>query len=174
MPRWNRFKSWAQRVEKALLRLTIGACVLLVIAQAFLTNDDARRLMSYVDRLEGTSLTAAFDKGPTSQAAASRARQPVVPLAGAPTVTLRLVGRRSARLAVVLVDGRPAAAFTAGEVVVKVDDGDLIEIDGADYREELRVTVSAVDGGVIEPAPGTTVTTKRSIAIVGRVKTGEP
>lgn len=172
MSRRTRYGSWARRVEGTLLRATIIACALLVVAQFLLTNDDARRLMSYVDRLEGVSLDSTLGE-PASSTTASRDRGQS-PAPSGPALTVRLLGRRSARLAVVLVNGDAKGRFTGTEVVVGVKDGDLVEVDGADYRTELRFTVGAASGGVLEPVVGTMVATKRDIVIIGRVRTGGP
>ncbi|MHB8926319.1 MAG: hypothetical protein ACYC9Q_01475 [Bacillota bacterium] len=174
MSRRRRYGSWAQRVEGTLLRATIAACVLLVVAQFLLTKDDARRLLSYVDRLEGVSLNSALGDTPASQTAAGRREEQGPPQPGTPAITLRLAGRRSARLAVVLVNGNPVARFSGQEVTVGVKNGDLLEVDGADYRTELRFVVVRVSGGVAEPAPGTSAATRRNIAVIGRVKTSGP
>ncbi len=172
MSRRTRYGSWARRVEGTLLRVTIVVFALLVVAQFLLTNDDARRLMSYVDRLEGVSLDVALGE-PASRTTASKA-EGQTHVSGAPSLTVRLLGRRSARLAVVLVNGDAKGRFTGAEVTVRVKNGDLVEVDGADYRTELRFTVSAVAGGVVEPITGTTVATRRDIVSVGRVRTGSP
>ncbi|MHB0884935.1 MAG: hypothetical protein ACYC6V_00725 [Bacillota bacterium] len=172
MSRRTRYGSWARRVEGTLLRVTIIVFALLVVAQFLLTNDDARRLMSYVDRLEGVSLDAALGE-PASRTAASDA-EGQSPAPGVPALTVRLLGRRSARLAVLLVNGDAMGRFTGAEVTVRVKNGDLVEVDGADYRTELRFTVSAVAGGVVEPILGATVATARDIVSVGRVRIEGP
>ncbi len=169
MSRRQRFKSWSQRVEGLLLRATIAACVLLVLAQAFLTRDQARRYLSYVDRLEGVSLAVVTEEtAKTTDAGRDEAqRQPQ-----GPWVTIRLEGRSSAGAALVLVNGEAVARFRQATVTVCVDDGDLIEIDGADYRTELRFKVVAASPEMMEPVSGLQIVCRRDIAIVGRVKVG--
>ncbi|HEY3314685.1 MAG TPA: hypothetical protein VGL40_05305 [Bacillota bacterium] len=173
MSRRQRYKTWTQRVEGSLLRVTIALCVLLVVAQTFLARDEARRYLSYVDRLEGVSLDVALADEGVAGAVGARSSVAKPSLQG-PWLVLRLEGRNSADSAVVLVNGQPVARFSRAEVTIPVKDGDLLEIDGASYRSELRFRVSRASSGVTEPVIGTEVICRRDIALMGRVKTKGP
>jgi len=82
---------------------------------------------------------------------------------------VHVTGERPWPRVAVLLNGRPAAYFRTADVVVPVNPGDLIEIDGTLAPRVLVFWVTAVGDAVLAPRPGTYTATYRSIAVLGRV-----
>ncbi|MEW6724826.1 MAG: hypothetical protein AB1331_07930 [Bacillota bacterium] len=148
-----------ERVEQALRRAVVLGLVLLAVSQWMLANDQARILLSYLDRGEAWTLPAL-----TGLAAGSR--QPELWL------TIEVVGRSSARKAEVLVNGVGASRFQTNRVRFRVKRGDLIEVDCTGYQDRLSFRVTGVSSGITHPVLGQEVTSENGIARFGLVDSG--
>ena len=170
----RRFLSFGDRLERVLVRLVIGLALLVFLAQAALARPDLRRWLSFVDHLEGVSLAtySVPSLGGTppavpsvSPAVATEHLPGTAPVA---SLTLTLVGHKTAPWVTVLVNGDPAATFVTASAAVAVRPGDLVEIDPGKYRGAVTVKV-AESRGVSYPTVGQSLTAQGTIARLGRV-----
>lgn len=162
----SRFDRVARRAERLALHTLLAAALLLVAGQLAMTHPDLRWYLSPVERWEGVPL------------AASDAVQVMAETLGGgpdrPWVRITLWNRRRAPGAVVLVNGAEVAAFTGREVVVAVDQGDVLEVDGLAVRSPLVFRITATHPAVADPPAGMEFATRSSIAYLGQVRLRPP
>lgn len=147
--------TFSDRVERVLMRCVILGLVALALSQGLHLNRFTR-----LAALEGVPVHEVTDwsrslagKGPRETAA----QQP----SGAGALTLRVtsVTRRSAPGVRLLVDGKPAGDFANGSVTVGVKPGQVLSIDGSRMNEPLTFRVVEV-AGLASPTLGASVTTR--------------
>jgi hypothetical protein len=170
-PDREEYRSFADRVERLLGQLVVLGLVALVLVQTLHTNVHLRRMLSFVDRLEGVDWAAvtapgAGDPAPYQPSAVAVAR----PQAQA-GVTVVLLTRRSAPEVKLLVGGKTVGDFRSGSVTAPVQPGSDLAIDGRAAPEPLRFRVVAAPG-LQEPASGTEVVTDGSLARLGTARAG--
>lgn len=147
-------------IDGIALRVVAVTLSCLFVAQALLTNPSVRRVVSFVDRLEGQPIETARRISPEPL--------PVVPRAWG-RLTIRLEGGVS-KSAVLLVNGEEVSDFSRGEVTIEVRAGDLIEIDGGTKVQDLVFRVTEASSGMVSPFRGQTVRTRGTIEILSRVR----
>ncbi len=146
------FKERTSGFERLLIRGAIILLIMLLISQALLTIPEMRQVLNLVDRLEGEPFV------PVDTA---------ISLSGDSAHYLELTLRGEATgVLEVLINGISVDSFSKNRsVVVRVSEGDLVEIDGDVPDEALAVVVSAISAEVMLPKHG------REIHFFGRPET---
>lgn len=157
----DRFLLLAHRVERFLLRLVVLSVLLLVAVQGLMMDDQGKRLLTAIDRLEGR-----LPEGESEQAVWVNA---AVPRGGVP-ITLHLITAESAPEARVLLNGTTVARFTTASQQVRVRPGQVLEVDGSAYRQPLLFRVTAVDPSLTSPGLGKEVITQGDVQSFGLVR----
>lgn len=166
-------RSFSDRVERLLSQLVVLGLVALVLVQTLHTNTHLRRMLSFVDRMEGVDWATVLERPravqspPTPEQAALAVATPQV----ATGITVVLVTRRSAPEVKLLVNGRPAGDFANGSVSSRVSPGSSVAIDGRAIAEPLRFRVVAAPG-LSEPSWGREVVTEGNLKPLGTARPG--
>lgn len=147
--------TFADRIERMLMRCVILGLVALALSQGLQLNRFTR-----LAALEGVPVHEVTDwsRSPASEGDQATARGRATS-AGALTLKVVSVTRRSAPGVRLLVDGKPAGDFAAGSVSVAVKPGQVLSVDGSEAAEPLTFRVVEV-AGLASPELGTAVTTR--------------
>lgn len=149
----NLFWYLGKKIEKLLLRLVILCSVVMVLTQAFYTQDPSSRAIGYVDLEEVMAPPQQQGTGPA--------------------ITLYLKEYPSLPKMHVLVNGEPAASFNSRYVTLQVDREDDITLDASFYDLAVEVEVVHITEEVVSPAKGKTVTVE-GITQLGKVQLKAP
>ncbi len=147
-----------ERWEKRLQVFVVILFSLLVILQPFMSRDPLRFYMSFAEKMEGVPLSGHFsavnnqDRGRVGYVKIEMQNYFILPRA------------------VVSVNGEDAAAFEERDVLLTVEAGDEIVIDGTAYPYPITFQVSSVSEGVCWPPVNYQVSTDSSRVSLGKVK----
>lgn len=156
----QRHHSLSNRVERFVMQLVILGFTILVAVQVLHTHSVARRLLSFVDGLEGVPLSELTPHPgelvePASTATALRTRLTVVSIT-----------RRNLPEVTLLIDGDPVGSFKNGTLTATVAQGQEISIDGTGSLQTLEFRVIG-PLGLENPVVGASVTTRANVKSFG-------
>ncbi len=155
----KRFLKIATSLESFLIKLVVVSFSLVLISQALLSDDETRRFLSYVDRLEGSSVNMVLSEALSYQLADDTH-----------AVRVMLINQKQAEKAWLLINGRRVVDFSYPEVTVLVKNGDLIEIDGQNYNEPLQFRIVQVSEELLYPKEGEEVIVTSNIGSFTRIQ----
>ncbi|HAA89472.1 MAG: Putative membrane protein [Thermoanaerobacterales bacterium 50_218] len=145
------------KIEKIFEFILFFVFIALVSGQFLFTGEPFRFYWSLAERMEGVPWEETVCKLFPEKA----------DLTG--KVEIELISNFCFPEARVLVNGEEVANFQERKVVVQVQEGDLLQIDGTAYSCELIFRVKEVAPGIIWPSPFFQVETKGNIATIGEV-----
>ncbi|WP_066640019.1 hypothetical protein [Desulfolucanica intricata] len=147
------FLNWGYRLEGLFIKIIICAAVLVVVSQTFLMDDPLKRVTSQVGFPQDTLQN-----------------QNILVEPNAPIITMQLKNYSSLPRARVLVNGEQQKEFLDRYVTVSVKHGDVIEIDGTQYKHSLEIEVINTSREILSPCPGQIIKVNGNLARVGTVK----
>lgn len=169
----GRFLSWADRIERFLLRFVIGGLVVLVVAQSLMTSDPIRFYLSFAERLEGKSLKpenpSVFSSEVVTNPAHTAVNQPVTAVP-AGTLTLSLMNYTSLQKAVLLRNGEPVGDFRDKQLTIRVNDGDQLALDGSFYTYPLSFEVTSISDNITSPKAKQMIEVRHNVVNIGPVR----
>lgn len=149
------YRPWAERLERAVIRLAVAMAAMVIIVQVLLSLDLVEQPAAPV----------------FSQEAAQWGWNNRREVLQAPAVTFRLKSFSVLPLARVLVNGEPMGEFRDRYATVFVQEGDLLEVDGTLYGRPFEVEILDVSKEVIFPATGTSFRVEGgAVCPVGKVR----
>lgn len=163
------FDKWVN----TLLYLAIGGFIALIVCQVLLMKEVPRNYLSRVDKLEGESILLEMPQYATSHLTVTDntpAARNLIWLRPSKTLTIRMVTPGYSADVYATVNGQPVADFKKGEVVLKVFEGDYIEIDSSRLKENARFVVKTENSGVLSPVDGEMLEGYGGLIEVGQVK----
>lgn len=153
----RRFFEHLERWEKRLQVFVVLLFSLLIILQMFMTKDPFRFYLSFAEQMEGIPLS-------NQDLAVTNPGQKEVG-----EVKIEICSYFILPRVVVYVNGREAASFQEREVLLPVQAGDEIVVDGTAYQYPITFQVSTVSKGVSWPPVNYQVTTDASRVSLGKV-----
>ncbi len=132
-------------VERYVFLLVVTAFSVLVIVQASLANPTVRNFLLSEKDFEGTPIGSEeyfYEEG---------------------SLTLRLIGEYSDPGIKVLVNGDEVAGFSQTELMIKVKNGDVVELDGSESVNKASVQVFSKSGKIDSGCVGKTIQVKSGI-----------
>ncbi|NPV26297.1 MAG: hypothetical protein HPY81_02325 [Firmicutes bacterium] len=170
----ERFLSWADRIERFLLRFVIIGLVVLVVTQSLLTSDPLRFYLSFAERMEGRSLDLDnayvfkdVDDANQPGSEMSLSGRPSVPTG---TLTVSLLNYSSLQKAVLLRNGEPIGDFRDKHLTVRVHAGDVLEVDGSYYNYPLALEITAASENIVSPKVKQRIEVKHNVVKLGVVQ----
>ncbi|MDR3563913.1 MAG: hypothetical protein P4N59_21100 [Negativicutes bacterium] len=163
------FEFW----EKPLFYAGVGSVILLLLAQALLLGEQSRQYLSWVDRLEGESIslsTPLTAGDPVKVTESFPVANPVDKERQHKTVTIRMLKPAEGREIFVTVNGTRMGDFRQGELALSVYEGDFLAIDASALTTPGIFRINTNSDGVIAPQDGSEVAGKAQILPVGEVK----
>jgi hypothetical protein len=147
------FKSGNSKVsfEKILFSLFILSFLLLVTAQITLSSPNLRSLVAVDSRYEGTPLKTEeflYNQG---------------------EVIIELVKPKTDSSIKILLNGEVVSDFYDLQVTLDVLDGDVIEIDASNVKNEVEVRIADVSNNINRKYIGKSVSVKASIKILSQI-----
>jgi hypothetical protein len=137
--RW--FKEGTSRFERVLIHTAALLLIMVIVSQTLLTQPAVRRMFSLVDRLEGEPYT------------------PAMGMEDELYVELSIINSVEGDGVSVRVNGQAVAAFgNSKTVMVSVNEGDHVEIDGDVPAQVVEIKVSAVSEKLVSPQEGKVIT----------------
>lgn len=160
--------------ETLFIRAAIAFLFVLVVVQFFFLKDTTRSYLSYIDRLEGESVSIQMPLysikplyiSETSQAAAN----PLKTLRESKVIIVRMVTPRSSQSVFLTVNGQTAGDFGSGDLKVTVFNGDYLEIDASAFSETAQFVTHIPNAGVAYPEDGMLIEAKGATVTIGKVK----
>ncbi|NLM52600.1 MAG: hypothetical protein GX197_07245 [Firmicutes bacterium] len=148
----HRFKERTKNFERWLFRGAALLLLLLILTQALLTQPEIRKILSLVDRLEGTPVAG--------NEPADASTETLAPVEREGYVELSIVEAKDLTEINVQVNGKTVATLGKNSTTVRIPvrDGDAVEIDGQIPEKNVQVAVTAVSEGIIKPQAGKEVT----------------
>lgn len=142
---------WFSRIEKVILILTITCLTLLIGVQYFFVNDNSVINTNYIPKNDKyiPLNKQKEDKG---------------------VLIIKLLDDDCDEINI-LVNGEQYGNFKKDkEIMIKVYENDLIEVDGTEYLNNVNVKIQGISKNIQSPKLDTKVTTSKSIEILGRVR----
>ena len=137
--RW--FKEGTSRFERVLIHAAALLLVMVIVSQTMLTQPVVRRMFSLVDRLEGEPYT------------------PALRMDDELYLELSIINNADGAGVTVRVNGQATAAFGSSKtVMVSVNEGDHVEIDGDVPAQVVEIKVSGVSEQLVSPQEGKVIT----------------
>lgn len=145
----RRFKERTSNFERWLYRGAALLLLLLILTQALLTQPEMRKILSLVDRMEGTPVVE-------NEAAAAPVPAPKAAVEREGYVELSILDTQVSTEINVQVNGETVATLGRNNTTVRIPvrDGDAVEIDGQVPEKNVQVAVTAVSEGIINPKEG--------------------
>jgi hypothetical protein len=147
--------------------LIVGIFVVLTVIfslQTIMFFDIADLFFSVAQEAESLS-TVFYDEFPEARVTGSTSMQSVFA-----TVTIQCSNFTSLDKAVLLINGEEVGNFSDKQLTVKVQEGDVLAIDGSFYIHELVFEVVAASQNVAQPEIGQTVLVYGDVALLGQVR----
>ena len=140
------------KIEKLFLVIFIICFLALLIAQALMTNLNIRSILTQEEKVEGVFLGKSdqlFSKG---------------------IMTLDLVNCENADNVWVLVNGERTESFYKKQISISVRDSDLVEIDGTESDEPVKLKVDSCSKNVRLTIDNSVLEINKNIAVLARTK----
>lgn len=155
---WREYRSTytrvSRRVERGLVRLALGALLLLLAVQVILVVPRGERLLSLVAFLEGEPTPPV-----TSWLGEAQRRGEIAVSGGAgapwaePSLTLQVEGGAKLPGLKLYVDGKPAGDFAQGSLTLAVKEGAALSVQGVGLKRVPTLLVTRT-AGVAQPKLG--------------------
>ncbi len=154
-------------MDSVLLRLAVIAAVALVLAQMALRSSLFLALYSPVDRLEGigrpnSAQLAAWERFLAERTVSSQTTTM--------SISLELLQPQATPKIKVLVNGEIRGSFIRPTLTVRVNRGDLVEIDSQEESGEITVRVKETSPNLYRPMVGQYLQAAQEIRPLGRVE----
>lgn len=164
-----KFERWFARVTDKfdffLFRAALGLLVLLIVTQVIMSNENVRYFLSVVDQREGASLEDYdVDRPVVSPTDQTRSDEEYFLLLAAEAEVLLPELK-------VIVDNEVVCNFQDNQAKIRVDKGNMIEIDGSSYDFPIRIMVREASQDIIPALSQAFVTTYGTIELLGWVIT---
>lgn len=158
--RW--FTRTTQKFEYFLFRIALGMLILLIITQVVMTNERIRSYMSAVDQMEGIPVEQ-YEK---NQAALSYPRR-------VEDLYLVLEAQTDENISdlKIIINNQEIYEFEDYHAKIKVDIGDMIEIDGQSHDFPITVSVKEASEEIVPALAEAEVITNGTIELLGWVIT---
>jgi hypothetical protein len=163
------------KIEILIQKLLMIGGVALLCSQLALTQDKSRQYLSYVDKLEGTRI-----HGEQIQIAEApleiREKTVTAPPSPEPVdaisrlVVIALVDPLPSDKVFVRINGKEEIPFKNGEAAIRLQEGDLLEIDGSKIIKKLQYTIAIPHSDIDFPANGQIIESQANIVSVGLVR----
>jgi hypothetical protein len=166
--------SLLQKIEILIRKVLAIGCAALVFSQIALTQDKSRQYLSYVDKLEGKRIHGeqiqiaeapleirekTVTAPPSPESAADESR----------LIVIALVNPLPSDKVFVRINGKEIP-FINGEAALRLQEGDLLEIDGSKIIKKLQYTIGVPHGDIEFPVNGQIVESQADIVSVGLVR----
>lgn len=176
----NKFRrKYFLMIDNLLIRLATIAVILLLAAQALLLNEDTRKYLSLVDKLEGEQITSPA----TMYAADISGAEPnktmtivnkviaksIRTLRSGKDITIRMITPSATSDAELTINGEIVANFAAEKVKVTVYDGDYVEIDVSKLKVPAQFIIDTHKGNMLMPLDGILLEGQGNIITIGKV-----
>jgi len=158
----NWFKEWAPRVERYLFGAALIVVALIVLSQIIMTNARARFFLNRTESLEGRPYNWFEEVGPGARTTASPGQR-----AADSIYWIELGLRKGEGPLEVLCNGAPVGILEAGNLIVYVNPGDIIEVRGEITREQPAVIEVVSTRGLSSPQVGTQVMAYGDYDLIG-------
>lgn len=143
-------------IEKILISLFIFSFSALILVQAILLDPSVRANLIIEEVLGGTPLGAEetlYNQG---------------------IIVLEVMGSlpdtNNGMSLKVLINGEPAASFKEESLQLQIIDGDVIEIDGSDYKQELGVVIRSGSENINSEYLGKSVTVFSNVKKLAKIR----
>lgn len=151
-PRFRILDISKYKIESILI-ISFSVCfVLLVIAQLLMTNPGTRVLLTREEEVEGVFLEKSdelYNKG---------------------VLIVELQSHDKMEGLWVCVNGQRAVRFSSKQISLSVKDADLIEVDGTEVSEPVRVKVVSCSNNVRLPIDNSGLKIDKNIGVLARVR----
>ncbi|RKD34524.1 hypothetical protein BET03_01470 [Thermohalobacter berrensis] len=142
-------RNFFNKIESLLLKLCIISILLLIALQIVLNNETLSVFLN--KNIEGVPLESINKKNKG-------------------IIILKILNSKNYGNVEVLINGETVKKFgNQKEIDIKVYNNDLIEINGTMYKENIEVKVVGVSKNIKTPKLNSSVTTSKSIEILGKV-----
>ena len=156
-------KNFINRVEKALIRVTVLSLILMVVVQGLMTADPIRFYLSWGERMEGQAVGLPVAAPQENSAPSVEVKSPQAQL------TISIEKFSSLPKAKILINGREKYNFTEKQVTIAVNAGDTIEIDSSAYNFTIDYKITAISSNLAVPSRGQIFTVNQTIVMIGTV-----
>ncbi|NLO89709.1 MAG: hypothetical protein GX088_05195 [Clostridia bacterium] len=159
MDLFNFFK-W---IERFLIACAVLCFAFLVLGQALLALNPVDFYMDFAEKIEGEAVNF-YEEFPEMRVTTQDFQSVFA------TVTVQVENFSSLEKAVLLINGKEVSDFRNKQVTVKVNQGDVLAIDGTYYVHELIFKVVSVSENVEQPKKGQVVKVNGNVSMIGTVE----
>ncbi len=156
------FEKWfsqsTKKFDQVLLRLAVSFLAILFLSQMIMANSTLRNFFNHVERLEGEEIAIEQIK----ETLATKDFENI----DIHHLEFTLDGNPEPELEI-LVNNEVRGSFKNNKVLLEVEAGDLIEIDGESVKKNITVKVTSTGSMIKTPPVGYTVTTYGTNELVG-------
>lgn len=160
--------------ETIFIRLAFVFLCVLIGVQFFFLKDSTRSYLSYIDRLEGESVSIQlplYSVKPLYISETSKtAVNPLKSLRESKMVIVRIINPRTVENIFLTVNGQYMGDFAAGDLKIAVFNGDYLEIDASAFPHPAQFVIHVPNAGLIYPEDGMMVEVKGTTVAIGKVR----
>lgn len=160
MSKFKKHNLWEliNHYEKQLMFFVLILCFTVVLVQALMIFKPYGKYLNLTEKLEGDPIDLNFVTVVDS-----------TEFKGFATITIGVDHFASLPYAEVLVNGQEKAAFENNQVTIKVNSGDVVEINSHYYKNPCTFTIENTSKNVIRPEINQSITLEGTRGILGRI-----
>ena len=148
---WGKFDIINVYSEIAVLMIIAVCFIAILVSQVILNNDKIRSKFSFVDQLEGVSVSN------------------IVDTYGKGEITIKISNLDKNSEISVLENGEPIGTFNTDTIQIPVRNNSLIEIDGRKAQKDFSAKVIGSSGNVLFSNKNSEVTVNKNISFLTRI-----
>lgn len=162
----KRSKKDFMEYDGLLFKISLYCIVGLLLTQLFLLHDQTRIYLSQVDKLEGNKLAMDTHNNPSVVITAinqtTRKEHK--------TLLIRMCDSRYSNQVFVLVNGKIAGDLGLGELEIRIQEGDDLQLDATLLKEPVQYIVDQPDATIQYPPNHSLFASSGNIVSIGKVK----